>query len=113
MRTLTLKCLDHLNYLRTLRALKQVLNDNLINPQSFNCQRLKFFGKRLHYIMHALLKATVKFWCVLLLSFLNENKENMTNECLNSVLHTSGKGKKNLTKNQRNSQKDTKISTVS
>lgn len=44
--------------------------------------------------MHALLKATVKFWCVLLLSFLNENKENMTNECLNSVLHTSGKGKK-------------------
>lgn len=32
----------------------------------------------------------------------------MTNECLNSVLHTSGKGKKNLTKKKKNQHKFTK-----
>lgn len=44
--------------------------------------------------MYVLLKAIVKFWCVLLFFFLNENKENMINECLNFVLYISGKGKK-------------------
>lgn len=55
--------------LKNFESIKTSFERQPYKSPELNCQRLKFFGKRLHYIMHALLKATVKFWCVLLPSF--------------------------------------------